>query len=88
VSLRCDDYAVRRRALSSGIGVHFLPCFDGDADPGLVRLGVPLTDEARDLWVLTLPELRNSSRVRAFMEHVHAAFKPHQRALAGIVNGT
>jgi DNA-binding transcriptional LysR family regulator len=85
VSLRSDDYAVRRRALSTGIGVHFLPCFDGDADPGLVRLGVPLTDEARDLWVLTLPELRNSSRIRAFMEHVHAAFKPHQRALAGIL---
>jgi len=83
VSLRSDDYSVRRRALSSGIGVHFLPCFDGDTDPGLVRLGVRLTDEARDLWVLTLPELRNSSRIRVFMDHVHSAFKRHQRALDG-----
>jgi DNA-binding transcriptional LysR family regulator len=83
ISLRSDDYAVRRRALSGGVGVHFLACFDGDADPGLVRLGVRLTDEARDLWVLTLPELRNSSRVRAFTDHVHSAFKRHQRALAG-----
>jgi DNA-binding transcriptional LysR family regulator len=83
VSLRSDDYAVRRRALSSGIGVHFLPCFDGDAEPALVRLGARLTEEARDLWVLTLPELRNSSRIRAFMDHVHSGFKRHQRALEG-----
>jgi DNA-binding transcriptional LysR family regulator len=83
VSLRSDDFAVRRRALSAGIGVHFLPCFDGDADPGLVRLGVRLTDEARSLWVLTLPELRNNSRIRAFMDHVYDAFQPHRRALEG-----
>lgn len=83
VSLRSDDYRVRRLALSAGVGVHFLPCFDGDADAGLLRLGVRLTDEARDLWVLTLPELRNNSRIRAFMDHVHGAFKPHQRALEG-----
>jgi len=83
VSLRSDDYAVRRRALLSGIGVHFLPCFDGDAEPTLVRLGASLIDEARDLWVLTLPELRNNSRIRAFMDHAHSSFKRHQRALEG-----
>jgi DNA-binding transcriptional LysR family regulator len=83
VSFRSDDYVVRRRALSAGLGVHFLACFDGDADPGLVRLGARLTDEARDLWVLTLPELRNNSRIRAFMDHVHGAFKPRRRALEG-----
>ncbi|HET9958212.1 MAG TPA: LysR substrate-binding domain-containing protein [Polyangiaceae bacterium] len=83
ISLRSDDYAVRRRAISSGIGVHFLACFDGDADPALVRLGARLSDEARDLWVLTLPELRANSRIRAFMEHAHSCFKRHRRALEG-----
>jgi len=84
VAFRSDDYAVRRRALSMGIGVHFLPCFDGDADPSLVRIGVRLSEEARDLWVLTLPELRNNSRIRAFMDHVHGALAPHQHALEGL----
>lgn len=83
IAFRCDDHAVRRRALSLGVGVHFLPCFDGDADPNLVRIGARLTAEARDLWVLTLPELRNNSRIRAFMDHAYEAFKPHQRALDG-----
>jgi DNA-binding transcriptional LysR family regulator len=83
VALRSDDYAVRRRALSAGVGAHFLPCFDGDADRALVRIGARLSEEARDLWVLTLPELRNNSRIRAFMDHVHEGFKPHQQALEG-----
>ena len=83
VVFRSDDYAVRRRALSAGIGVHFLPCFDGDADPALVRIGARLGEEARDLWVLTLPELGNNSRIRAFMDHVHSALKPRQHALEG-----
>ncbi len=83
ISMRSNDYSVRRRSISAGIGVSFLPCFDGDADSGLVRLGARRTDEARDLWVLTLPELRENSRIRAFMTHVFEAFKPHQRALEG-----
>ena len=77
IALRSDDFAVRRRAIAAGIGVHILPCFDGDADRDLVRIGPRLADEARDLWVVTLPELRNASRIRAFMDHAHAAF--HKR---------
>jgi len=50
----------------------------------LVRIGVRLSEEARDLWVLTLPELRNNTRVRAFMDHVHGALVPHQHALEGL----
>ena len=84
VVFRSDDYAVRRLALSAGIGVHFLPCFDGDADPKLVRIGARLSEEARDLWVLTLPELRHNSRIRAFMDHVHGALKTRQSALEGL----
>lgn len=83
VSMRSDQHAVRRRALAAGIGIHILACFDGDTDPNLVRVGDRAPREVRDLWVLTLPDLRNSSRVRAFMDHVYDAFRPHQRALAG-----
>lgn len=83
VAMRTDEHVARRSAISAGIGAFFLPCFDGDADPDLVRIGARLSNEARDLWVLTLPDLRNSSRVRAFMDHAYEAFRSHQRALAG-----
>jgi DNA-binding transcriptional LysR family regulator len=84
IALRSDDFAVRRRAIAAGIGVHFLPCFDGDADRALVRIGARISVEARDLWVVTLPELRNNSRIRAFMDHAHDAFQTKKAALEGV----
>jgi DNA-binding transcriptional LysR family regulator len=83
VAMRTDHYSVTRKAVSAGIGIYFLACFDGDADPDLVRLGARLTGEARDLWVLTLPDLRHNSRIRAFIEHVHEAFQSRQAELEG-----
>ena len=72
--LRSDDHIVLRRSIAAGIGVHLLPCFDGDRDPELVRLGEPLAEAAQDLWILTLPDLRGNGRVRAFMDHVTNSF--------------
>lgn len=74
IALRTDTYRVMRDAVGAGLGVHFLACVDGDRDPGLVSLGHRLTEEARGLWVLTLPELATTRRVRAFMDHCFGAF--------------
>jgi DNA-binding transcriptional LysR family regulator len=55
--------------IGAGVGAGILPCFVGDrAD--LVRVGAPIADLQVDLWVLTHPDLRHSSRVRAFTDHV------------------
>ncbi len=73
--IRLDGYPVLRASINAGMGIHFLPCLDGDADPGLLRIGEPLTDVKRYLWVLTLPELRTNIRVRALMDHFYEAFR-------------
>lgn len=83
VSFRSDDFAVRRRAVSAGIGAHILPCFDGDSDTTLVRVSRLLVQEARDLWVLTLPEYRDNRRIGAFFGHVHEEFTSRKRVLEG-----
>lgn len=83
IAMRTDDYAVTRKAISAGVGVYFLACFDGGADPDLVSLGARLTEEARDLWVLTLPDLRHNSRIRAFMDHTCEAFEARRALLEG-----
>jgi DNA-binding transcriptional LysR family regulator len=62
-------------AIVAGIGVHFLACFDGDADASLVRIGPVDPQFSRDLWLLTLSEMRGNSRVRAFIDH----FDEHSR---------
>ena len=58
-----------REGIRAGIGVQLLPTCDGDADPNLVRVG-PIQDDAQGLWLLTLPELKTATRVRAFMDRV------------------
>ena len=59
-----------REAIATGIGVHFLATFDGDSDERLKRIGDPEPKFVRDVWLLTLPDLRHTSRVRAFMDHM------------------
>jgi DNA-binding transcriptional LysR family regulator len=85
VACRFGDYASMRHALAAGIGVHFLPCFDGDADPSLVRIGARLEQSGQDLWVLTLPDNRHNRRIRAFMDHAYEAFAVHREAMAGVI---
>lgn len=70
------DSVLLRRMLESGVGASLISVFEGDAHPDLVRLGPPIEEFARTLWLLTLPELRHTSRVRAFMDHVEEALRP------------
>lgn len=64
-----EDTLVRRAALQAGIGVHPLPCIEGDA-LGLTQVGPVLDAFGHDVWMLRLPELRHNRRVRAFMAHL------------------
>ncbi len=66
VAIRFDSMALLVDALEAGLGIATLPCLAGDANPKLRRVGTHL-GKGPDLWVLTHPELRRTSRVRAFM---------------------
>lgn len=66
-------------AVTAGLGVHFLACSDGDADPAIERIGPIESAFSRDIWVLTLRELRSTPRVRAFMDHVEECLRPKPR---------
>lgn len=73
VAMRVDFSSVLvRQAVAAGIGVHFLATFEGDGDPELQRIGPVHPEYSRDVWLLTLPDLRSTSRVRAFLDHVDA----------------
>ncbi len=66
---------VLRQAIVAGIGVHFLADFEGDIDPRLQRVGPVEPSFGRDLWLLTLPDLRNTNRIRAFMDHIEQSLR-------------
>lgn len=65
-----DDTSLTAAALREGLGVGFLPCFMGDADPKLVRFREPEGHHELVLWLLYHRDLRNTKRVILFREHM------------------
>jgi DNA-binding transcriptional LysR family regulator len=60
-------------AARAGLGIAFLPTFMGDPDAGLERLFVVPLIEDDYLWLLIHADLRQTARVRAFVDFVTEA---------------
>jgi DNA-binding transcriptional LysR family regulator len=71
-------------AAAGGAGIALLPCFVGTAVPGLARLGPPLPELEGELWLLTHPDLRNTARVRAFLDYCTAEIAKRRSAIEGL----
>jgi DNA-binding transcriptional LysR family regulator len=56
-------------AAAGGMGIAVLPCYVGAAVPGLAQLSPPLPELEGELWLMTHPDLRNTARVRAFLDY-------------------
>jgi DNA-binding transcriptional LysR family regulator len=70
IALRVDMSSLAlREAIVAGLGIHLLACSEGDSDVNLRRIGPVQAAYTRDVWLLTLAELKTASRVRAFMDH-------------------
>ncbi len=70
VRLRVDIFNAMVAMLRTGIGVGLLPTFMAPHHPELVAVSDPVPELAQPVWMLTHPDLRETARVRAFMQHV------------------
>ena len=70
-------------AVEAGTGIGPLPCFIADAKPNLVRLSDINPEFSAGLWLLTHPDLRQSARVRAFMDFMAAEIGKQRRWIEG-----
>ncbi len=70
-------------AVEAGAGLAPLPCFIADASPNLVRLSDINPEFSAGLWLLTHPDLRQSARVRAFMDFMAAEIAKQKRQIEG-----
>lgn len=70
-------------AVRAGAGAGLLPCLVGDRDPGLERLSPPIAALLRPLYLVQLPELRASARVRAVAEFIAETVERRKAALLG-----
>lgn len=80
VTLRSSSINAQHRLLAGGAGVGVLPCFMGDADPGLV----PVFAERRILrsfWLVTHKDTQNLARIRAGKEWLIDAVQRQREVL-------
>jgi DNA-binding transcriptional LysR family regulator len=62
-------------ATAEGMGFTLMPCYLGDTDSRLVRVGEPLEALTIELWILTHPDLRHTARVKTLIAYLYPAFK-------------
>jgi len=70
VRLRVDIFNAVAAVLRTGLAVGILPTFMASRHPELVAVSDPIPELSVPVWMLTHPDLRQTARVRAFMQHV------------------
>ncbi|MGJ8681642.1 LysR family transcriptional regulator [Paraglaciecola sp.] len=70
-------------ACKEGMGVAFLPCFIGDADPELVRIPPRKSEDKNDLWILSHPDLRKNSKIQCFVRFMTNYLQSQQDLIEG-----
>ena len=72
------------QAAAGGVGLALLPCYIGTAVEGLTQLSPPLPELEGELWLLAHPDLRNTARVRAFLDFCAEAIARRRRMIEGL----
>ncbi len=70
VRVRVDIFNAVAAMVRTGIGIGLLPTFMEDRHPELVAVSDVIPETSVPVWMLTHPDLRETARVRAFMQHV------------------
>jgi DNA-binding transcriptional LysR family regulator len=68
-------------AAAGGMGMALLPCYVGAAIPELAQLSPPLPELEGELWLITHPDLRNTARVRAFLDFCTGEIAQRRRVI-------
>jgi DNA-binding transcriptional LysR family regulator len=82
-SIRTNNWLVVREAVRGGAGLAVLPCYLGDEDTALRRVGPVLEEVAADQWLLVHRDLRVLPRVRAVMDALVELFQEERAAIEG-----
>lgn len=86
-SLDVVAYANSPRALydmiRAGLGNGVIPCFAGDRDPMLERVGAPIPELLQDQWLVMHEEGRNIPHVRTAIDRLGDLLTDHAALLSG-----
>ncbi|MDR3439532.1 LysR family transcriptional regulator [Telmatospirillum sp.] len=82
VVIRSNHTGTVVSAARAGLGLALLPCYLGDAEPGLRRLKT-IAGLGQEMWVLTHGDLRRTPRVRAVMDFLARELLRHRDLIEG-----
>lgn len=82
-AVRVNNWLVLHEAVRAGAGLAVLPCYLGDGDPALRRVGALLDEASCDQWLLVHRDLRALPRIRAVMDVLVALFQEERDAIEG-----
>jgi DNA-binding transcriptional LysR family regulator len=87
-AIRSSSIVAQARLIASGAGCGILPCFLGDAAPGLVRLLHEEVAIERSFWLVVHRDMRRVARVEAFIAWLRETVSEAQPLLLGRASGT
>lgn len=87
IVFRANTLVALLHAACAGLGLALLPCYMGDGERRLRRIGAPVKALDSGLWLLTHPDLRRVARIRAFLDFMAPALAQRARLLAGKRSG-
>lgn len=79
----CSDSFLTQAAIQEGLGVAFLPCFIGDENPELERYCEPDPSHNLGLWILFHPDLKGTTRILAFRDHMSESIDEIRQSFEG-----
>jgi len=82
--VRVNNWLVLHEAARAGAGLAVLPCYLGDGDPALRRIGPVLQEVGADQWLLVHRDLRALPRVRAVMDALVQLFRDERASIEGL----
>jgi len=69
--------------IRGGAGRGMLPCFLGDADPGLARAGPVIDELTYEMWITAHDDERQRPEVRTVIDRLAALFEENENLFAG-----
>ena len=83
VVYRSNSMITQLSAVKAGFGLAVLPCFLADPEPAMVRVLPPDSSFTSGLWLLTHPDLRDTARIRAFIDFIAQSVRSQRALLEG-----
>ncbi|HEX3499431.1 MAG TPA: hypothetical protein VHT04_08910 [Stellaceae bacterium] len=76
--------AMQMAAARAGAGLVVLPCYLGDADPGVIRATGRLAELDAAHWLIVHQDLRRVPRIQAVMAWIKDMFEVQRPRLEGL----